>query len=139
VPSGWFRRGQAGGLLPGAVDAGSGQAAAPGLGGNGGTAGLFVERASGERANGGQSTAGLPVRVPKGARAPGGSPDGPGAVGLPGRAPGGPAAGANGNPLPQRSPDQARSRLSGFQRGTRRADGQVGGGKSPQPEEGTER
>jgi hypothetical protein len=99
-----------------------------------------------ERANLQQSTAGLPVRVPKASRGPGsGPPDGPGAglpgAGLPGRMPGGPAAGlGSGNSLPQRSPDQARSRLAGFQRGTRRAEDQGGGGgTAPQPGEGTER
>jgi signal transduction histidine kinase len=136
-PSGWFRRGQAGALLP--SGAGSGLGAAPGPGESGGTAGLLAERASG-----GQSTAGLPLRVPKAARAGGdGTLDGPGPgmpgmPGLPGRAPGGPAARPGGHPLPQRSPDQARSRLAGFQRGTRRAEGQAGG-KAPQPGEGTER
>jgi signal transduction histidine kinase len=135
-PSGWFRRGQAGTLLSAGAGAGTGFTAVPGLGDDGGAAALAAERASG-----GQSTAGLPLRVPKGARAAGGAPEGPGAgqSGMPGRVPGGPAAGAGGNPLPQRSPDQARSRLTGFQRGTRRAAAQDGGGKAPQPGEGTDR
>ena len=134
MPSGWFRRGQAGNLLPAAAGAGAGLDALSGLGNDGGAASYA------ERANLQQSTAGLPVRVPKAARGPGsGPPDGP-VAGLPGRMPGGPAAGlGSGNTLPQRSPDQARSRLAGFQRGTRRAEGQGGGGMAPQPGEGTER
>jgi hypothetical protein len=125
MPSGWFRRGQAGTMLPAA-------GAGAGFGDDG--------AAYAERVNGDQSTAGLPLRVPKAGRGPGGGPpDGQGA-GLPGRTPGVPAAAPGGNPLPQRSPDQARSRLAGFQRGTRRAEGQTGGGgKAPQSEEGTGR
>jgi hypothetical protein len=127
MPSGWFRRGQTGSLLSAAAATGPGA-------GEVGAAASYAERAYGD-----QSTAGLPVRVPKAGRGQGGGPsDGQGA-GLPGRTPGVPAAAPGGNPLPQRSPDQARSRLAGFQRGTRRAEGQGGGGKSPQPGEGTER
>ncbi|HEX9042417.1 MAG TPA: nitrate- and nitrite sensing domain-containing protein [Trebonia sp.] len=133
MPSGWFRRGQAGTLLPSAAGAGAGLDSAPGLGEDG-TAVSYADMG-----NGGQSSAGLPVRVPRAGRGPGsGPPDGQGA-GLAGRTSGGPAAGLGSNPLPQRSPDQARSRLAGFQRGTRRAEGQVGGGQAPQPGEGTER
>ncbi len=134
MPSGWFRRGQAGAMLSAAAGAGAGLDAAPGLG-NGGAAVSYAERANGD-----QSTAGLPIRVPRAGRGPGGGPpDGQGA-GMPGRTPGVPAAPPGGNSLPQRSPDQARSRLAGFQRGTRRAEGQGGsGGKAPQSGEGTER
>jgi len=126
MPSGWFRRGQAGTMLSAASGAGESLSDAG--------------AAYAERANGDQSTAGLPLRVPKAGRGPGGGPpDGQGAS-LPGRTPGVPAAAPGGNPLPQRSPDQARSRLAGFQRGTRRAEGQGGsGGKAPQPGEGTGR
>jgi len=135
MPSGWFRRGQAGTLLPAAPGAGAGLEAGPGLGEDG----AAVSYA--ERANGDQSGAGLPTRVPKAGRGPGGGPPDGQRAGLPGRTPGVPAAGPGGNPLPQRSPDQARSRLAGFQRGTRRAEGQggSGGGKAPQSGEGTER
>jgi signal transduction histidine kinase len=128
MPSGWFRRGQAGSLLPAAagLDAGAGPGAD-------GPAAAY--------ANGDQSVAGLPVRVPKAARGPGGGPpDGHTTAGLPGRTPGVPAAGSAANQLPRRSPDQARNRLAGFQRGTRRAEGQGGtGGKAPQSGERTER
>ena len=131
MPSGWFRRGQAGTLLP--ASAGAGLEFAPGPGGDGAGASYA------ERANGDQSTAGLPLRVPKAGRGPGGGPPAGQGAGMPGRTPGVPAAGPGGNSLPQRSPDQARSRLAGFQRGTRRAEGQGGGGKAPQPGEGTGR
>jgi signal transduction histidine kinase len=95
---------------------------------------------------GDQTSAGLPLRVPKanlipasapGARNSGGTPGAaaPGGTGLPSR------LGGNGNeanslaaPLPQRSPDMARSRLSGFQRGARRAESQP-----PRAGEGTDR
>ncbi len=123
-------------MLPAAAGSGTGGGARFGGAGFGadGAAASYAERANGE-----QSTAGLPVRVPKAARGPGaGPPEGQGA-GLAARTQGSPVAGRGGNPLPQRSPDDARSRLAGFQRGTRRAEGQVGGGKSPQPGEGTER
>jgi hypothetical protein len=126
MPSGWFRRGQAGSMLSAASGAGESLSDAG--------------AAYAERANGDQSTAGLPLRVPKAGRGPGGGPPDGQAAGLPGRTPGVPAAAPGGNPLPQRSPDQARSRLAGFQRGTRRAEGQGGsGGKAPQSGEGTGR
>jgi signal transduction histidine kinase len=126
------------GLAHGSAALGSatagGPEAAPGLGGDG-PAVSYAEWADGD-----QSATGLPVRVPKAGRGQGGAPaDGP-AAGLPGRTPGVPAAGPGGNQLPRRSPDQARSRLAGFQRGMRRAEGQGGaGGKVPQAGEGTGR
>jgi signal transduction histidine kinase len=83
-----------------------------------------------------QIAAGLPVRTPRASFTDGsGTPNGPGG--------GSPAAQANGSQtgsgraLPQRSPEQARSRLAGFQRGTRRAEGQGGsGGQAPRAGEG---
>jgi signal transduction histidine kinase len=111
-----------------------------------------------------QTVAGLPVRVPRANMPPGagpgvpdepasGAPGAPGGLtpgaqgGLPTRTPGGgrPAGTshgpANDGPAsPQRSPEQVRSRLAGFQRGTRRAEGQGGSGRqAPPPGEGTER
>ena len=79
------------------------------------------------------------MRVPKANLIPGSAPGGRGGPG------GGMAAssmGAGGGnesqpmpaPLPQRSPEQARSRLSGFQRGARRAESQP-----PRAGEGTDR
>jgi signal transduction histidine kinase len=88
-----------------------------------------------------QTQAGLPMRVPKANLIPGSAPGtrgggGPGdGNGLAGTRPGSsnesqtlPA------PLPQRSPEVARSRLSGFQRGARRAESQP-----PRGGEGTDR
>jgi signal transduction histidine kinase len=87
-----------------------------------------------------QTSAGLPMRVPKANLIPGSAPGGRG--GGPGGGNGMPASsmGAGGGadsqsqPLPQRSPEQARSRLSGFQRGARRAESQP-----PRAGEGTDR
>jgi hypothetical protein len=91
-----------------------------------------------------QTSTGLPVRTPKAnlSSDTGSAPQ----AGLPQRSDsvrGGPVPGrGNGTgtgsqPLPQRSPDQVRSRLSGFQRGTRRAETEQG--QSPRAEEGSER
>ncbi|HEX4087674.1 MAG TPA: nitrate- and nitrite sensing domain-containing protein [Trebonia sp.] len=90
-----------------------------------------------------QTSAGLPVRARKATLGPdagAGNPTG----GLPQRSlsgRGGPpprSGSATGvQPLPQRSPDQVRNRLSGFQRGARRAETQTG--QSPRAGEGSER
>ena len=87
------------------------------------------------------TTAGLPKRVPRANLIPGSVGGGRHADG---RGPGRPADGRNGRdgsapaapqPEPQRSPEMARSRLSGFQRGARRAaEGQI-----PQTGEGADR
>ena len=88
-----------------------------------------------------QTSAGLPMRVPKANLIPGSAPGA--RAGRPDD--GGLAASTmsagRGNephsltaPLPQRSPEQARSRLSGFQRGARRAESQP-----PRAGEGTDR
>jgi hypothetical protein len=101
----------------------------------------------GEPAISDQTVSGLPVRVPRTNRPAGtggGAPDN--LSGLPSRTPGshraigkGPGTAGGGKRLPQRSPEQARSRLSGFQRGTRRAEDQGGsGGQAPRAGEGTE-
>jgi hypothetical protein len=89
-----------------------------------------------------QTTAGLPVRSRKSNLTPdttsdnrtGGLPQRSDATRV-GPTPGG-APGTGSQPLPQRSPDQVRSRLAGFQRGTRRAETQ---GQSPRAGEGSER
>ncbi len=96
---------------------------------------------------GDQTSAGLPLRVPKANLIPGSAPGARNGGGTPGAgAPSGGTGlpsrrGGNGNdantlaaPLPQRSPDMARSRLSGFQRGARRAESQP-----PRAGEGTDR
>jgi signal transduction histidine kinase len=85
-----------------------------------------------------QTSAGLPMRVPKANLIPGSARGGPGA----GNGMAASSVGAGGGnesqpmpaPLPQRSPEQARSRLSGFQRGARRAESQP-----PRAGEGTDR
>ncbi len=90
-----------------------------------------------EPIRGEETAAGLPMRVPKANLIPG-SAAGAASGGGNGR-----AARGTGNsqeaqtlsgPLPQRSPDMARSRLSGFQRGARRAESQP-----PRTGEGTDR
>jgi signal transduction histidine kinase len=89
-----------------------------------------------EPIRGDETAAGLPMRVPKANLIPGSAADA--APGAGNRA----ARGTGSNQeaqtlsaqLPQRSPDMARSRLSGFQRGARRAEGQP-----PRAGEGTDR
>jgi hypothetical protein len=141
--SGWFRGGPEG----------AGRPAAGTLGGqDGGFApdwrtGADPAAAFGEPTHTEQTSAGLPVRVPRANMPPGAGGGGPAdsqstipprAAGM-GRPPGNSAGSANGGQaLPQRSPDHARSRLAGFQRGTRRAEGQGGGGgQAPRAGEGT--
>jgi hypothetical protein len=149
--SGWFRGGQDGNGRPaagtlGGQDGGFSPDWSPGadpaapFGGD-------PAAAFGEPTHTEQTSAGLPVRVPRanmptGAGGGGGGPsDGqttPLRAGGIGRAPGkGAGSPKGGHALPRRSPDQARSRLAGFQRGTRRAEGQGGGGQSPRAGEGT--
>jgi signal transduction histidine kinase len=86
-----------------------------------------------------QTAAGLPMRIPKANLIPG-SAGGAGAVGggngataSPGREGSGSQAPTRSEPPLQRSPELARSRLSGFQRGARRAEDQTRAG------EGTDR
>jgi signal transduction histidine kinase len=98
-----------------------------------------------------QTSAGLPLRS---RRAPAGPDQGPGTGGGadlprrsaaarsgpgpgPGRGPGSAGPGTSSHPALQRSPDQVRSRLAGFQRGTRRAETEQG--QSPRAGEGSER
>jgi len=120
------------------------QSSQPPLGGgrDAGTGGWPTARNPGDLAadpvRGEETSAGLPMRVPK-------------ANLIPGSAAGAAPGGDNGRtashpgstqesptlsaaPLPQRSPEMARSRLSGFQRGARRAEGQT-----PRAGEGTDR
>ena len=98
-----------------------------------------------------QTSAGLPLRSRRGTSAPDAGPgggagtadlprrssagrSGPGSG--PGRGPGGAGPATSSHPTLQRSPDQVRSRLSGFQRGTRRAETEQG--QSPRAGEGNE-
>jgi signal transduction histidine kinase len=111
-----------------------------------------AEAAHADPSSAAQTASGLPVRVPRasstapGAAAEGGAASAAGSsAGLPARTPGsnrpagsgpGPAKGAAA--MPRRSPEQARSRLAGFQRGTRRAtEGNTSGGQPPRAGEGT--
>jgi hypothetical protein len=142
--SGWFRGGQDG----------TGRAAAGTLGGQDGGfapdwgAGADPAATFGDQAPVDQTASGLPVRVPRANMPSGAGGGGNGAAdgqAGPPRAPGngrtaatGPGSANSGHTLPRRSPDQARSRLAGFQRGTRRAEGQGGsGGQAPRAGEGT--
>ncbi len=102
---------------------------APDVGGARGAGGGMPQfRAPSSPSHDDQTSAGLPVRIPKNSLAPdtvtdtrtGGLPQRSDAV-RGGPVPGsGPATGSQ--PLRRRSPDQVRSRLSGFQRGNRRAE-----------------
>jgi hypothetical protein len=84
-----------------------------------------------------QTAAGLPMRIPKanlipGSASGGGRGGGNGGTASPGEE-GGSGTPTLSEPMLQRSPELARSRLSGFQRGARRAEGQT------RAEEGTDR
>jgi signal transduction histidine kinase len=133
--SGWFRGGRDGaGETLGGLD-----------GGFGADFGLGPDPAG--PSGTGQTASGLPVRVPRSSTPAGAGAAGTsdGQAGLPARTAGngrpqgtGPGPANGGVALPQRSPEQARSRLAGFQRGTRRAEGQGGsGGQAPRAGEGT--
>jgi hypothetical protein len=89
-----------------------------------------------------QTSTGLPVRTPRvSANSDTGTDPQAGLPGWADSARGGPLAGSGtrtgSQPLPQRSADQVRSRLAGFQRGTRRAESEQG--PSPRAGEGSER
>lgn len=139
--SGWFRGGHDGaGRLPAGFLGGPLSGPDAGWSADGGTV-TDPAGPSGEPSRADQTATGLPVRVPKANLPPGTGGAGPagGQPGLPARTPGGShpqgtgLGSANGGALlPQRSPEQARSRLAGFQRGTRRAEGQGGSGGQPQ-------
>ncbi|MGH3294550.1 MAG: sensor histidine kinase [Trebonia sp.] len=143
--SGWFRGGQDGEGQPFAAGGAGGQDGSfvPDWGTGPDPAGAFAEPSQLD-----QTASGLPVRVPRTNTPPSaGVPDSQGQGGLPARTAGagngrpagnGHATANSGKTLPQRSPEQARSRLAGFQRGTRRAEGQGGsGGQAPRAGEGT--
>jgi len=141
--SGWFRGGHDG----------AGRAPVGTLGGQ--DVGLSADRGTvtdpvgtfGEPSRAERTATGLPVRVPRANTPPGAGGTGTagGHAGLPTRTPGssrpqgtGPGPANGGATSSPRSPEQARSRLAGFQRGTRRAEGQGGsGGQPPRAGEGT--
>jgi signal transduction histidine kinase len=117
--SGWFRNRP----LPDAVPqtAGSGMAATGGWAGGLQAAQIIANPVRGDR-----MVAGMPVRVPHANLLPGSVDGAQRSVDGAQRDTGRPADGHGGQAtLPQRSPELARSRLSGFQRGARRAEGQT--------------
>jgi signal transduction histidine kinase len=145
--SGWFRGGQDGAGRPAAGTLGGQDVGlAPDWGPGADPAATFGEQAQSE-----QTASGLPVRVPRANMPPGAGPGGGGGGASDGKAGTAPRAAGNGraassghgsakggHALPRRSPEQARSRLAGFQRGTRRAEGQGGSsGQAPRAGEGT--
>jgi hypothetical protein len=123
--------GRPAGALPPPEDAwsaaGSGWAAAE----DGWASGRQAAQIVANPVRGDRTVAGMPVRVPHanllpgsadgGQRPPGQHPASP----HPGRQPAGGYEGPAPSGLPQRSPETARSRLSGFQRGARRAEDQA--------------
>jgi signal transduction histidine kinase len=136
VAKGWFRGRAAD--LGGGASAGASANATRAAGGEAST-----WRAPTSPSYDDQTSAGLPVRTPKNSPTPD-TGTGNRAGGLPQRseaARGGPMPGSGpgigSQPLRRRSPDQVRSRLAGFQRGTRRAE--TGQGQSPSAGEGNER
>src|SRR5579875_33924 len=119
------------------VTAGQPGAGQPGGGREGGTGGWAAGRNPAdivaEPARGGETSAGLPIRVPRANLIPGSAADAAPGAGN-GRTAVRPGNSQEAQPLPQRSPEMARSRLSGFQRGARRAESQA-----PRAGEGTDR
>ena len=120
--------------LPGWADSGHGGPAA--------NTGLAPDWRAARNGSFDQTSTGLPVRTPRASQNSDTGTDPQ--AGLPGwaeSARGGPTPGSGtrtgSQPLPQRSPDQVRSRLAGFQRGTRRAESEHG--QSPRAGEGSER
>ena len=141
--SGWFRGGQDGAGRPSTPGTGAGSAEDQG-GGSSPEWSLGGSAALAEPSYSEQTSSGLPVRVPRANMPPGvGGADGQGAP--PSRTAGDGHAAGNGQgsasgakTLPRRSAEQARSRLSGFQRGTRKAEGQRGSSDhAPRAGEGT--
>jgi signal transduction histidine kinase len=121
-----------GGTPPGAApQAGNGALS----GTNGWAEGRHAAQVIADPVRGDSTAAGLPVRVPRANLLPGSAGGGrqadSGVTSRPadGHGPQTPAASR-----PQRSPEMARSRLSGFQRGARRAEGQI-----PRKAEGADR
>jgi signal transduction histidine kinase len=117
---------------------------APDLGGASGAGGGTPQRRTpSSPSHDDQTSAGLPVRTPKNSLTPD-TATGNRTGGLPQRsdaARGGPAPGSGpgtgSQPLRRRSPDQVRSRMAGFQRGTWRAE--TDQGQAPPAGEGSER
>ena len=101
----------------------AGQQDGRGAGGNDGwSVGKHAAQIIAEPVRGDFTSAGLPTRVPRANLIPG-SAGGRSAAGAPSRPGSGPDGQAPVTPRSPRSPDVARNRLSGFQRGVRRAKG----------------
>jgi hypothetical protein len=119
LASGWFRNRPSPDAVP--QTAGSGMAATGGWAGGLQAAQIIANPVRGDR-----MVAGMPVRVPHANLLPGSVDGAQRSVDGAQRDAGRPADGHGGQAtLPQRSPELARSRLSGFQRGARRAEGQT--------------
>jgi Histidine kinase-, DNA gyrase B-, and HSP90-like ATPase len=137
-PGGSYSGGGAGQPGSGWGAPGGGSTGGPGDAGTGSwPAGRNPRDIVAEPTRGEETAAGLPLRVPKANLIPGsaagaapGGGNGRGTRGTDSSQEAQPPSGS----LPQRSPDMARSRLSGFQRGSRRAEGQ-----GPRTGEGTDR
>jgi len=100
----------------------TGQQDARGAAGTDGwAAGRHAAQIIAEPVRGDLTAAGLPTRVPQANLIPGSAAGGRSAAGAPSRPGSGPEAQAPVTPRSPRSPDLARNRLSGFQRGVRRA------------------
>jgi signal transduction histidine kinase len=112
---------------PAAAVQSTGQSTGPSAGPSAGTDGWAVGRHAAqivaEPVRGDFTAAGLPTRVPQANLIPGSAGGGRSAAGTPSRPGSGPEAQAPVTPRSPRSPDVARNRLSGFQRGVRRAKG----------------
>jgi hypothetical protein len=113
----------------------NGQSAGRGADGNDGwSVGRHAAQIVAEPVRGDFTSAGLPTRVPRANLIPGSAADGRSAAGAPSRPGSGPEGQAPLTPRSPRSPDVARTRLSGFQRGGRRAKG-----LTPEDGEGADR
>jgi signal transduction histidine kinase len=130
--SSWFLNSRQPSATGTARNGGSPTAAAPQSGGgelngmDGWAEGRHAAQVIADPVRGDDTVAGLPVRVPRANLIPGSAGGGRQADGgVTGRPADGHKAQAPAASRPQRSPEMARSRLSGFQRGTRRAEGQT--------------
>jgi signal transduction histidine kinase len=113
----------------------NGQPAGRGADGNDGwSVGRHAAQIVAEPVRGDFTSAGLPTRVPQANLIPGSAAGGRSAAGAPSRPGSGPEGQAPLTPRSPRSPDVARTRLSGFQRGGRRAKG-----LTPEDGEGADR
>jgi hypothetical protein len=117
-------RPRAGGAPPsagGAMPAGGTMPATDGWATDGWAGGVQAAQIIANPVRGDRMVAGMPVRVPHANLLPGSVDGAQRAAGRPADGQGTQARAT----LPQRSPELARSRLSGFQRGARRAEGQT--------------